>query len=426
MSDLRDGPLTGVKVVDLTVAIQGPHASAYLADMGADVVKVERPGGELNRHVHGPGFAPVGGTMGTQFVAMNRNKRGVVLDVHTELGAELMRRLVADADVFLTNYRRDALERMHLSYDELAALNPRLVYARVSGFGPQGPHADKAMLDGAAQARGGLTAMSGPADGPPMPPGAAVADHGGSMQLALGVMTALYARERTGRGQEVNTSSLGAMMWLQAWEIAATTMSDEPLRRAGSFAPAIRCPYGVYETADGGAFMLAVAMSDESWDAFWIFADQPEVVAEPLWSNAAKRIGARGRLDGVDEIRQLVAKAFRSRTTAEWEEFLHTQPEIIWERVQDYEELVRDPQVVANGYLTTVDVPGHGPAQVVTNVVHLSDTPGSGVRRPPPAIGEHTAEIMASLGFADDEIATVVAQNNPAVVSLIHAAIFDD
>ena len=207
--DLADGPLTGIVVVDLTVAIQGPHVGAYLADMGADVIKVERPGGELNRYVHGPGFNPPAGTMGTQYVAMNRGKRGIVVDAHGDVGREVMRRLLARADVFVTNYRREALERMGLGYEDVAARNPRLVYARVSGFGSHGPDADKAMLDGAAQARSGLAAISGPADGLPMPPGAAIADHTGAMQLSLGVLTALYARERTGRGQEVTRRRSG-------------------------------------------------------------------------------------------------------------------------------------------------------------------------------------------------------------------------
>ena len=234
------------------------------------------------------------------------------------------------------------------------------------------------MLDGAAQARSGLAAISGPADGPPMPPGAAIADHTGAMQLALGIMTALFARERTGRGQEVGTSSLGAMMWIQSWEITHTTMGDETLRREGQHNPNIRCPYGIYETKDGDAFMLVVAMSDESWDAFWLFVDRPEVVLEPRWNNVAKRIGARGVMDGVPEIRELVREAFASRTTAEWTAFLATQPEIIYERVQNYDELLEDPQVAANGYLAEIDVPTIGPAGVVTNVIHLSATPGRG------------------------------------------------
>jgi crotonobetainyl-CoA:carnitine CoA-transferase CaiB-like acyl-CoA transferase len=409
----------------MTVAIQGPHAGAYLADMGADVVKVERPGGELNRYVRGPGFAAAPEVMGTQYVAMNRGKRGIVVDAHSELGAEVMRRILARSDVFVTNYRREALERMGLDYARVAAENPRLVYARVSGFGPLGPDADKAMLDGAAQARGGLAAISGPSDGPPMPPGAAIADHSGAMQLALGIMTALYARERTGRGQEVNTSSLGALMWIQAWEITHTTMGDEALHREGQHNPSIRCPYGIYETKDGGAFLLAVAMSDESWDEFWLFVDRPEVVLDTRWNNGAKRIGARGLSDGVDEIRQHMRDAFSTKTTAEWTAFLATQPEIIYERIQDYEELVADPQVAANGYLVDVDVPRFGTAGVVSNVVHLSDTPGAGVRRPPPLLGEHTAEVMEELGFERHEIDAVVASAAGFDAQII-AAIFDD
>jgi crotonobetainyl-CoA:carnitine CoA-transferase CaiB-like acyl-CoA transferase len=422
---LPNGPLTGITVVDMTVAIQGPHAGAYLADMGAEVVKVERPGGELNRYVRGPGFDPPPDVMGTQYVAMNRGKRGIVVDAHSDLGREVMQRLLDRADVFVTNYRREALERMGLGYAQLASRNPRLVYARVSGFGPHGPDADKAMLDGAAQARGGLAAISGPPDGPPMPPGAAIADHTGAMQLALGIMTALYARERTGLGQEVNTSSLGALMWIQAWEITHTTMSDETLRREGQHNPSIRCPYGIYETKDGGAFLLAVAMSDESWDQFWLFVDRPEVVLDTRWNTAAKRIGARGVTDGVDEIRQIVREAFASRTTAEWAEFLATQPEIIYERIQNYDELVDDPQVAANGYLVDVDVPKFGPARVVSNVVQLSATPGAGVRRPPPLLGEHTAEVMEELGFSRDEIDEVLASAVGAA-DLIIAAIFDE
>jgi crotonobetainyl-CoA:carnitine CoA-transferase CaiB-like acyl-CoA transferase len=356
---------------------------------------------------------------------MNRGKRGIVVDAHSDLGREVMRRLLARADVFVTNYRREALERMGLGFDELAALNPRLVYARVSGFGAHGPDADKAMLDGAAQARGGLAAISGPSDGPPMPPGAAIADHAGSMQLALGVMTALFARERTGRGQLVDTSSLGALMWMQAWEITHTTMSTETLRRQGQHNPSILCPYGVYETKDGGAFLLAVAMSDASWDDFWLFVDRPEVVLDARWDNGAKRIGARGRRDGVDEIRSLVREAFASRTTAEWTAFFAGQPEIIHERVQGYDELVVDPQVAANGYLADVDVPRFGPARVVTNVVQLSDTPGNGASRPPPELGEHTAEVLQELGFTAAEV-DEVATAGIGAVELIIAAIFDD
>ncbi|MGF1596844.1 MAG: CaiB/BaiF CoA transferase family protein [Acidimicrobiales bacterium] len=425
-AELALGPLTGIRVVDVTVAIQGPHAAAYLADMGADVIRVEPPGGELNRYVRGPGFQYDMSVMGTQHVAMNRGKRAIAVDAHTALGREVIARLVDTADVLVTNYRLEALERMGLGHEKVTARNPGLIYARVSGFGPAGPDADKAMLDGAAQARSGISAITGPADGPPHPPGAAIADHAGATQLALGIMTALFARTRTGCGQRVDTSSLGALLWIQAWEVANAGMADHTPGRAGPHHPMLLCPYGVYETADGGAFLLAVAMADESWDAFCTFAGIPEVVLDPRWNTAAKRIGARGLDDGVAEIRDLVRHAFARRTTAEWEAFLADQPEIIYEPVRHYDDVLVDPMVAANGYLATVDVPEFGPARVVSNVVQLSDTPGVGAHGPPPTLGQHTAEVMTELGFDAANIAEATGASREAARQLIALVVDTD
>jgi crotonobetainyl-CoA:carnitine CoA-transferase CaiB-like acyl-CoA transferase len=321
--------------------------------------------------------------------------------------------------VFVTNYRAEALDRMSLSYDHLRRINERLIYGRVSGFGPKGKDADKAMLDGAAQARGGLAAVSGPVDGPPMPPGAAIADHSGAMQLSLGIMTALFAREQTGRGQEVNTSALGTMMWLQSWELTHTAMTGISLTRDGQYNPSIASPYGVYQASDGGSFLLAVAMSDESWDEFLVYGGKPDLALDTRWNTAAKRIGILGDGDGVIEVRAELREAFASHTTAEWEVFLGEQPEIIYERVQSYQEILVDPQAAANNYLSEVTVPNYGTTQVVSNVVQLSETPGLGARLPPPYLGEHTSEIMMDLGFSAAEVDQAVAPIEAAVAEII-------
>ena len=247
------------------------------------------------------------------------------------------------------------------------------------------------------------------------------------MQLALGIMTALYARERTGRGQEVNTSSLGALMWIQAWEITHTTMSDETLRREGQHNPNIRCPYGIYETKDGGAFLLAVAMSDESWDEFWLFVDRPEVVLDTRWNNGAKRIGARGVTDGVDEIRRARARGVRdarrppsgpsssprsprsstsgSRTTTSWSPIRRSPP-------------------TATSSTSTCRSSGR-PASSATSCTSAT-RPAAGVRRPPPLLGEHTAEVMEELGFGRRRDRRASLASAAGFADQIIAAIFDD
>jgi crotonobetainyl-CoA:carnitine CoA-transferase CaiB-like acyl-CoA transferase len=402
-------PLSGVRVLEMATAIQGPGAAVYLADMGAEVIKVEPPVGDGSRYHRGANNTLPTDAMGAQFISMNRGKRSVSIDFHTELGRSVVERLLGQTDVFLTNFRASALKRMGLDFATLHARHPKLIHASVNGFGPLGPDADKAMLDGAAQARGGVIALTGPADGPAMPPGAAIADTAGAMQFALAVMTALFARERTGIGQQVRSSSLGAQLFLQMWELQHSIITGRTLTRAGGHHPNILSPYGVYRTRDGGAFLFAVAMSDESWFAFCDFAGLPDLATDPCWNNGGKRIGYAGDSTNVDASRKRMAEAFAKKTTAEWTTFLATQPEIIYERVRDYMDVLVDPQNIANGYIVDMDLPVIGPSKVVGNLINLSETPGS-VKGPPPALGEATAEVMRRLGFGDAEIESVVNQ----------------
>ena len=395
-------PLSGITVLEMTLALQGPSAGLYLRDQGAEVIKVEPPTGDPQRYHRGihntsPADAPPPG-----FIAVNRGKKSVCLDLHQPTGREVVTRLLDEADVFLTNYREPFLRGMGLDYETLAPAHPQLVWARVSGFGPKGPDANKPMLDGAAQARGGLLSVSGYEGTTPTGPGAAIADLGGGMQLALGVVTALFARARHGRGQKVETSSLGNQLWLQQWELTQCSVTGRPLRANGAFLPNVEGAYGVYDTSDGGAFILALAQDEESWDALCVFGEMFELIGDEKWDTPGKRMGAPGT-ESAAELREVLKRGFASRTTAEWTEFMYSQPNIIMERVRDHAEVLSDEQNIANAYVVPMELGVHGQKRVIGNLVQLSETPGS-VKGPPPERGEHTAEVMRGLGFDDNAI----------------------
>jgi crotonobetainyl-CoA:carnitine CoA-transferase CaiB-like acyl-CoA transferase len=401
------GPLHDIRVVEMTTAIQGPAAGLFFANMGAEVIKVEPPTGDTSRNYRGPNNGLPADAPVPAFVAFNKGKRSVTLDVHSELGNLVVQRLLANADVFISNYRALALTRMNLGLDELTAKYPKLVVGHVNGFGPRGADADKAMLDGAAQARGGLASMSGPSGGMPNPPGAALADTSGGLQLALACITALVARGSTGRGQIVRTSSLGMQIWLQQWELQHAAMTGNALTREANHHPMLKAPYGVYETSDGEYIMFIVAMTNEAWEAFWIFADQPERILDENWDSPAKRVGAPGTQEGLADIREAMAAVIRTRTVAEWVEFLYTQPEIIWERVRSHDDVLSDPQNIANAYITDLQLDGVGMTRTPGTLMEFSDTATEPVRQPP-ALGQHTREVLTALGFTEDDAIAVI------------------
>ena len=396
-------PLEGYTVVEMTIAVQGPAAGLYLRDMGAEVIKVEPPIGDPSRYGRGRGNETPAGTMGAQYAAVNRGKRSICLDASTETGLRAVHALLAEADVFLTNYRAAALDALGLGYAALHARYPALVYASVNGFGPLGPDSDRAMLDGAAVARGGIVNMTGPADQSPSVPGAIIGDTAGAMQLALGVVTALLSRERHGPGQAVQTSGLGAQLWLQQWELTHVSFTGADLTRDGGHHPNIRGPYGVYRTRDNGAILLAQTMTQEAWDALCVFGGVPELAVDPRLQSPGQRLGEGLTDTDSDEFRAALTGAFASRTAQEWDDFLRSEPEIIWERVRDWQQVLDDEQSHINGYITEIDVPGLGPRKTVGNLVSLSETPGS-PKGAPPELGEGNAELLAAVGIAAADI----------------------
>ena len=401
-------PLSGFRAVEMGTAIQGPLAGVYLSDMGAEVIKIEPPIGDSSRFHRGVGNRTPPETQSAMFVAGNRGKRSVCVDVHTDAGLEVASRLIGQADVFMSNYRASFLDRLGLGYDGLAERHPQLIYAVVNGFGPLGPDADRPMVEGAAQARGGLASLCGPADGLPMPAGATIADAAGAMQFALAIVTALLARERHGTGQKVSTSALGGQLWLQAWELQHCLLTGNPLRRAGSHMPNIRGPYGVYRACDGGLFLFTL-VADSAWAPFCAFGGLPEWAEDPLWDNAIKRMGALPDAqddEAVAKVRTAMAHIFARRDTAAWEAFFRARDDVIVERILDHAEVVADPQTLANEYVAPMALAGVGESRVVGNSVQLSATPGS-LKGPPPDLGDATEAVMRELGFSAEEIGQV-------------------
>jgi crotonobetainyl-CoA:carnitine CoA-transferase CaiB-like acyl-CoA transferase len=398
-------PLTGIRVVEVGSGLQGPAAGGLLADLGAEVFKVEPPEGDASRFHRGVNNFLPAGTPGAQFIASARGKKSLCLDIHNPIGKEVVYRLVERSDIFLSNYREDALERMGLGYEALRGRNPVIIYGVASGFGPKGPDAAKGMVDGAAQARGGLVAITGDAGGPPMMPGSILADLSGAMQLTLGLMTALLVRQRWGIGQRVATSSYGSQIWLQMWEITQSSLTGRPLTRSGSHHPNVPGPYGTYQTADGRSLFFGGARTEDAWRSFCEFGGIPEAANDPRWDSHAKRNRVDNSSEGpaVRLIVDLVQRAFASRPFYEWMTFFDSQPEILQSAVVDYAEVLEDPQALANEYIIDRNVPLAGRRKVVGQPIHFSETPGvpkEGI----PELGAHTELVMSDLGFKWEEI----------------------
>ena len=381
--------LEGIRVLDLTRILSGPLATMILADLGADVIKVEDTRSGDDTRQWGP---PFHGEDAAYFMAANRNKRAIGVDLKTEAGREIVLRLADRADVVAENFRPGTAARLGLAYDDLAARNPRLVYASISGYGQTGPDAALPGYDAIAQARSGMMSITGEADGPPMRPGVASADVGAGMWAAIGILAALRARSVTGRGQHVDVALLdGQISWLTYVASGYFATGAVPARH-GSAHPVI-VPYQAFATRDGH-IMIAVG-NDRLWRRFADAINRSDLGTDPRFGTNPGRVRHRALL-----IAEL-SRTLGEQDTADWAKRL-AGAGIPAAPVATVAEALADPQVLARDMIAGFDH-ASGRLRTVGSPIKLSETPVT-YRLAPPHLGQHTHAIMAELGYQDASI----------------------
>jgi crotonobetainyl-CoA:carnitine CoA-transferase CaiB-like acyl-CoA transferase len=376
------GPLTGVRVVDLTAMVMGPYCTQIMADMGADVIKIEPPAGDTTRYVS---VGPVPGMSGV-FVNVNRGKRSVMLDLASEAGKTALRALIETADVFIHSMRSKAIAKLGFGYDEVAAINPAIIYTNCYGYGRRGPYRDLPAYDDTIQAECGLPAVQQQLTGEASYVGTIMADKIAGLTALYATMMALFHRERTGEGQEVEVAMFETMASFMLVEHANGAIFDPPLGPAG-YPRALAPNRRPYRTSDG--YIAALIYTDKHWSAF-IEAVRP-AWASDLYATLERR--ARQ----IDTVYSLVAETLKERTTQEWLE-LFRELEIPAAPLRTPDALFDNPHLNAVGLFETVQTP-HGPVRFPGVPTWFSRTPGH-VTGPAPELGADTAEVLDELGLA--------------------------
>ncbi|MDT7708244.1 MAG: hypothetical protein QOG20_3851 [Pseudonocardiales bacterium] len=397
-------PLEGVRVLDLTRALAGPFATMLLADLGADVIKVEPPEGDITR-AQGP-FHPTDElrAYGGYFASVNRNKRGIVLDLRTESGRKVLRDLARDADVLVENFRTGVLDRLGLSYEALARANPRLVYAALRGFGDPrtgaSPYTARPAYDVVAQAMGGLMAITGQPDGPPTKVGPGVGDILPAALTTVGILAALRRAEATGKGDFVDVAMYDAVLALCERVVYQHSYLGAVPGREGNDHPLL-CPFGLYRAADG--WVAIAAPGDRHWELLCKTMDRPDLITDERLQTNVVRVQHR------ELVRELLEGWSSARTMSELEGLLaHNVP---MAPVNTIDRIVADPHVQARDMLLELEHPGvANPLAVAGRPIKFGSGKGVTPRRAP-LFGEHTDTVLAELGYAEAEIAALRAQN---------------
>jgi len=394
MSVPNTGPLKGMKVIEMAHIMAGPVTGLMLADMGADVIKVERPNGDDTRRFLPPDIEGESAA----FMMMNRNKRGIRLDLKTEAGKAALIRLIEQADCLIENYRHDTMAKLGLGYDELKKINPGLIYCEISGFGRTGPYRERGGFDLIAQGMSGLMSITGEAPGrPPIKVGAPVSDITAGILGAMGCAAAYAHKLKTGEGQRVDTSLFEAGITHTYWQSAicfATGIAPGPM---GSAHP-LNAPYEAFKTADG--WLNLGAANQTNWERMLKVIDAEQLAEDPRFASN------RTRMENRADLAAALAPYFKPETTQHWLEALEAAG-VPAGPVLSIDEMHADPQTIARDMVPEVEHPVAGTVKTIGAPVKFHGTPG-GVKRPAPLLGEHTQEVLAEAGFSADEIKAVL------------------
>ena len=383
-----------MRVIELAHIMAGPVCGLMLADLGADVIKVEKAaGGDDSRR-----FVPpdINGEPAA-FLMMNRNKRGIALDLKSEEGKQVLKRLVKDADVLIENYRRGTMERLGLGYEELKKINPGLIYCEISGFGRTGPYKDRAGFDLIAQGMSGLMDITGEADRGPVKVGAPVSDTTAGILGAMGCLAAYAHKQKTGEGQRVDTSLFEAGIMHTYWQSAICFATGESPGRMGTAHP-LNAPYQTFRTKDG--WVNIGAANQRNWERLLECLGAPELGEDPRFSQNSERMA------NLDALVEVLGVYLEKQTTREWLDILEDAG-LPAGPVLTIKQMHADPQTIAREMVPETDHPVAGRVQAIGLPVKLSATPG-GVVTPAPLFGQHTREVLVEAGYSSSEIAALL------------------